>query len=129
MSLETVPKAPTKIGIYLMLLLLLLPLLLLLLLLLLHTNFNWSMCYSKSLQVSRTLLNILADFNCAVAWIDLILPLISSSASHFSRLLEIIPKAPATIGITVSLKYYYYYYYISVSKVFLLLQSLFHIHF
>ena len=52
--------------------------------------------YSKSLQVSW-ILNIQTDLNCAVVWIVLILLLISSL---FSGLLETIPKAPMTNGIT-----------------------------
>ena len=47
---------------------------------------------NKSLQVSRTLLIILADFNSAVVFMVSILPLISSSASPFSRVLETVSR-------------------------------------
>ena len=69
----------------------------------LQVVFQWSLSDNKSTLVSRTLLSILADFNCAVVLIVTILPLISSSPSLFSRPLETIPRAPTTIGITSSL--------------------------
>ena len=43
--------------------------------------FHWRLNYSKSPQVSRTLLSILADFNNAVIWLISIFPLISNSSS------------------------------------------------
>ena len=42
-----------------------------------------SLCDSKSLQVSRTLLSIPADLNNAVVWIVSTCPLISKSSRHF----------------------------------------------
>ena len=53
-------------------------------------------CYQVAfLQVSRTLLSILANFNTVVCMV-LILPLISYS----SKLLETVPSTPATVSIT-----------------------------
>ena len=49
--------------------------------------FHWILCKSKSLQVSRTLLSILANLNNAVVWIISIIPLISNSSSLFPSIL------------------------------------------
>ena len=50
--------------------------------------FNWNLSDSKSLQVSRTLLSILADLN---------------SSNPLTNLLGSVPSAPIIIGITVTL--------------------------
>ena len=63
--------------------------------------FQWSFSNNKS-EVSRTLLGILADLSNAVVWIASIRPLISKSSSPFSNPLMTIPRAPITIGITVT---------------------------
>ena len=47
--------------------------------------FYRSLRYSKSSQVSRTLLSILADLNNVVVWMVSILPLISTSSSLFYK--------------------------------------------
>ena len=44
----------------------------------------------KSLQVSRALLNILAEFNCSVICMVLILPLICSFSNLFSRSFQLV---------------------------------------
>ena len=54
---------------------------------LLQLVFYWSLSNSKSSQVSRTLLSILADHNNALFWMVMILPLISNSSSLFSEVL------------------------------------------
>ena len=43
--------------------------------------FYWRLSDSKSLQVSKTLLNILADLNNAVVWIVSTRPVISKSSN------------------------------------------------
>ena len=104
--------------------------------------FHWSLSDSKSPQVSRTLLSILAVLNNAVVWVISTRPPTSKSSSPFSNPLVTVPNAPITIGIIVtcmfysffnslarprylscfshsfsfilwSAGYYYYYYYIS----------------
>ena len=65
--------------------------------------FHGSLRDSKSLQASRTLLGILADLNNIAVWIVLFLPPISNSSSPFSRPLGIVPNAPITIGIKLTL--------------------------
>ena len=48
--------------------------------------FHWSLSVSKSTQVYRTLLRILADFSTAVVWMISILPMISNFPFHSSSL-------------------------------------------
>ena len=55
--------------------------------------FHWSLSYSKSPQVSRTLLNILADLNNAVVWMVSTSPLISKSSSTFTNSLVTVQRS------------------------------------
>ena len=64
--------------------------------------FHWSLSDSKSLQVSRTLLSILAVLNNVVVWMVSTRPPTSKSSSSFSNLLVTVPNAPITIGIIVT---------------------------
>ena len=85
--------------------------------------FHWSLSHSKSPQVSRTLLSILAVLNNAVVWMVSTRPPTSKSSTPFNNPLVTLPKAPVTIGIIVTfmfhsffnslakLRYYHYYYY------------------
>ena len=68
--------------------------------------FHWSLSDSKSPQVFRTLLSILADFNNAVLRVVSILPPISNSSSPPSKPLGTVPSAPITKGITVTLMFH-----------------------
>ena len=63
--------------------------------------FYWSLSDSKSPQVSRTLLSILAVLNNAVVWMVSTRPPTSKSSSLFSNPLVTVPKAPITIGMIV----------------------------
>ena len=70
----------------------------------LHTTvffFYWSLRDSKSSQVSRTLFNILANFNNAVVWIVSTCPLISKPSNSFTNLLGVVLSALITTSITV----------------------------
>ena len=60
--------------------------------------FHWSLRDSKSSQVSRTLLSILAVFNNAVIWMVSTRSLTSKSSWPFSNPSVIVPKAPGTNG-------------------------------
>ena len=63
--------------------------------------FHWSLRDSKSPQVSRTLLSILAVLNSAVVWmVSTRLPT-SKSSSSFSNPFVTVPSAPITIDIIV----------------------------
>ena len=61
--------------------------------------FHWRLSDSKSPQVSRTLLSILADL-VAVLWIVSIRPFISKSSCPFVNPLVSIPRAPITFHVT-----------------------------
>ena len=62
--------------------------------------FHWSLSDSKSPQVSRTRLSILADN--AVALMVSTCPLISKSSIFVTMLLKIVPSTLTAIGITVT---------------------------
>ena len=71
--------------------------------------FHWSLSNSKSPQVSRTLLSILAVLNNAVVWmVSTRLPT-SKSSSPFSNPLVTVPKAPITIGIIVTCMFHSFF--------------------
>ena len=62
--------------------------------------FHWNLSDSKSPQVSKTLLSILADIN-VVVWIDSTGPLTSKSSCLFSNPLITVLNAPITSGFIV----------------------------
>ena len=64
--------------------------------------FHWSLSDSKSPHVSWTLLSILAVLNNIVVWVASSRPPTSKSSSPFCNPLVIVPNAPITIGIIVS---------------------------
>ena len=71
--------------------------------------FHWSLSDSKSLQVSKTSLSILADLNKVVVWMVSTRPIISKSSSSISNLLVTVPKAPITIGIIVTFMFHSFF--------------------
>ena len=83
--------------------------------------FNWSLSDSKSPQVSRTLLSILADLDNAVVWMVSTCPLISKSSSPFTNPLVTIPSTPITTGITVT--FMFHSFFSSLARSSLLLSS------
>ena len=64
--------------------------------------FHWILSDSKSPQISRTLLGILAVFNNAVVWMLSTRSPTSKSSRPFNNPLVTVPKAPITIGIIVT---------------------------
>ena len=64
--------------------------------------FHWGLSESKSSQVSRIFLAILADLNNIVVLRVSICPLISMSSSPLTNLLGIVPSASIIIGITTT---------------------------
>ena len=64
--------------------------------------FHWSLRDSKFPQVSRTLLSILDDLNNVVVRMVFTHPLIFTSSSPSIDPLVTVPRAPLTIGITVT---------------------------
>ena len=66
---------------------------------------HWILSDSKSPQVSRTLLSILAVLNDAVLWMVSTRPPTSKSSCPYNNSLVTVPKAPITIGIIVTFKF------------------------
>ena len=64
--------------------------------------FHWSPSDSKSLQVSRTRLSILAVLSNALIWIVSTRLLTSKSSRPFNNPLVTVPNAPITIGTIVN---------------------------
>ena len=71
--------------------------------------FHWSLSDSKSPQVSRTLLSILAVLSNAVIWIVSTRPPTSKSSRPFNNPLVIMPKAPNTIGTIVTFMFHSFF--------------------
>ena len=71
--------------------------------------FYWILSDSKSPQVSRTLLSILAVLNNAVVWMVSTRPPTSKSSSPFSYPLVTVPNAPITIGIIVTCMFHSFF--------------------
>ena len=87
--------------------------------------FHWSLSDSKSPQDSRTLLSILAVLNNAVVWMVSIRPPTSKSFGPFNNPLVIVPKAPITIGVTVTFIFHSFFQLPSKVFIFILLFTLF----
>ena len=68
--------------------------------------FHWSQSDSKSSQVSMTPLSILSDLHNAVVWMVSALLSIFNPSRVFTKPLEIVPSAPITIGITVTVMFH-----------------------
>ena len=71
--------------------------------------FHWSFSDSKSPQVSRTRLRILAVLSNAVVWIVSTRPPTSKSFRPFKNPLVIVPKAPITSGTIVTFMCYSFF--------------------
>ena len=71
--------------------------------------FHWSLSDSKSPQVSRTLLSILAVFNNVVVWIVFTRLPTSKSSSPLVNPLVTVPKAPITIDINVTCMFHSFF--------------------
>ena len=71
--------------------------------------FHWRLSDSKSPQVSRTRLRILAVLSNAVVWIVSSRPPISKSSRPFNNPLVIVPNAPITIGTIVTFMFHSFF--------------------
>ena len=87
--------------------------------------FPSSLSVSKSPQVSRTLLSILADRNNAVVWMVSICPLISKSSSPCTNPLVTVPRLLITIGITYTYIFHSFFQFSSKFKVLIFLFAFF----
>ena len=82
--------------------------------------FHWRLSDSKSPQVSKTLLSILAIFNNAVVWMVSTRSPTSKSSRPFNNPLVTMPKAPITIGIIVTFMFHSFFQF--TSKVMVLIS-------
>ena len=71
--------------------------------------FHWILSDSKSPQVSRTLLSILADLSKVVVWIVSNRPLIYKSSCPFKNPSVIVPRAPITSSIIVTFTFHSFF--------------------
>ena len=71
--------------------------------------FHWSFSDSKSPQVSRTHLRMLAVLSNAVVWIVSTRPPTSKSSRPFDNPLVIVPNAPITIGTIVTFMFHSFF--------------------
>ena len=78
--------------------------------------FHWSLSDSKSPQVSRTLLRILAILNNAVVWMVSTRPPSSKSSSPFSNPLVTVLNAPIIIGIIVTCMFHSFFISLARSR-------------
>ena len=78
--------------------------------------FHWSLSDSRSPQVSRTLLNILAVLNNVEVWMVSTRPPTSESSSPFSNLLVTVPNAPITIGKIVTCMFHSFFSSVARSR-------------
>ena len=87
---------------------------------------RWSLSDGLSPQVSRTLLPFLANvYNGAVLMVST-RPLISKSSSPFIHPLVIVPRAPITIGITVTYMFHSFFQFPSKVRLLILRFAFFH---
>ena len=78
--------------------------------------FHPSVSKSKSPQVLKTLLTILADLSNAVVWIVSACPLISDSFSFLTMTLGAVPGIPIIIGITITFMFHSFFSSLAISK-------------
>ena len=71
--------------------------------------FHWSLSDSKSSQVSRTPLRILAVLSNTVVWIVSTRPPTSKSSRPFNNPLVTVPNAPITIGTIVTFMFHSFF--------------------
>ena len=90
--------------------------------------FHWSLSDSKSPQVSRTLLSILAVLNNAVVWMVSTRSPTSNSSRPFSNPLVTVPNVPITIGIIVTCMFHSFFQFPSKVEVLILLFTFFQIY-
>ena len=77
---------------------------------------HWSLSDSKSPQVIRTLLSILAGLDNVVVW-KFSRSLISKSSTPCSNLLVTVPSPPITIGITVTFIFHSFFFLVLLQDI------------
>ena len=86
---------------------------------------RWSLSDSKSHQVTRTLLSILADLNKAVLWMVSTCSFISKSFSSCINPFVTVPITRITIGITATFMFHSFFQSSSKAQVLILLFTFF----
>ena len=76
---------------------------------------HWNLSDSRSPQVARTLLCVLADLNNLLVWMATSRPHISKSSSPFDNSSETVPRVPITIWRNVTFMFHRYLSFISFS--------------
>ena len=76
---------------------------------LLADSFHWSLSDSKTPQISRIPLGILAVFNNDVVWMVSTRPPTSKSSRPFNNPSVTVPKAPITIGTIVTFMFHCFF--------------------
>ena len=79
-------------------------------------GFHWRLSDSKSPQVSRTFLSILAVFSHAVVWMVYTRPPTSKSSSPFNNPLVTVPKAPITFSIIFTFMFHSFFNSVARSR-------------
>ena len=69
-------------------------------------GFHWSLSYTKSLEVCRTLLSVLADLYNAILCMVFSRPLISKSSNPCTKNVVTVRSTPITIGLTVAFMFH-----------------------
>ena len=88
--------------------------------------FHWSLSDSKSPQVSRTRLSILAVLSNAVIWIASTRPPTSKSSRPFNNPLVIVPNAPITIDTIVTFIFHSFFNSLARSRYLSFFSDLFY---
>ena len=78
--------------------------------------FYWNLSDSKSPQVSRTCLSILAVLNNALVWMVSTRPPTSKSSSPLRNPLVTVPNAPIAVGIIVTCMFHSFFYSLAGSR-------------
>ena len=82
--------------------------------------FEFSTPASVGVSHSRTFLSILTDLNNVVVWMVSTRPLISKSSSPSINPLETVPRAPITIGISVTFMFYSFFQFLCKVQILIL---------
>ena len=90
-----------------------------------HISISWWSFTSKTPQVTRTLLSILAVLNNAVVRMISTHLLTSKSSSPFNNPLNTVPKAPITFGIIFTFMFHSFFQFFSKVEILILLFSFF----
>ena len=90
--------------------------------------FHWSLGDNKSPQISRIFLSIMDDLRNAVVWIVSTRTFISKSSTPLTNPLVTFPKAPITIGTTVTFMFHSFFHFPSKVRVLILLSAFFQLY-